>query len=282
VLDSILSWLVLFVPVFLGLLVILVPAKHEDQRSHMRWRYILGASLIVYGGLAWVQQSRTTKASAKDRQQAITDTAAETSARVSKTVGDQYEQMISDLTTQIQSLKDQLSNQSKSFANQLKQTDTELSGSISKVGTPVTKYAQLQFEVAGGSISPPTTLQSIRPDADGVYTVTFAVTNISDTPANAGEMWVYICDQCTWAAEPDGFDKPPGLVEKARHKAFPLLNPGVSLSDLTIKFKITGGPFAYSDVYFNYSCSTCGTISSKLQSIRNYFLPAGNSAFGVK
>ena len=115
-----------------------------------------------------------------------------------------------------------------------------------------------------------------RPDADGIYTVTFAVTNISDAPANAGEIWVYICDQCTWAAEPNGFDKPPGLVEQARHKAFQLLNPGVSLADLTIKFEIAGGPFAYTDLAFNYSWSTYGTMSPKMQTIRNFLLPAAN------
>lgn len=110
-LDQIFSWLVLVIPVFLGLVVILVPAKHEDEKGHMRWRHILGALLILYGGLAWVEQSRTSSVSSKDRQEAIEDTAAKTSAKVSKTVGDQYQQMVSDLTMQIQSLREQLADQ---------------------------------------------------------------------------------------------------------------------------------------------------------------------------
>jgi hypothetical protein len=115
--DQILSWLVLVVPVALGLVLILVPAKHEDEKRHMRWRYILGVSLIIYGGLTWVQQSRATKNSAKERESAIRETservASETSAKVTKLVGEEYQAMITDLSGQIQVLKQQLSAQAK-------------------------------------------------------------------------------------------------------------------------------------------------------------------------
>lgn len=116
-LDQVLSWLTLVVPVALGLVVILVPAKREDERSHMRWRYILGASLILYGGLSWWQQSRTIRASTKDRADAIrktsTEVAAETSKEVTKAVTDQYSQMVADQKSQITQLQSQLAAQGK-------------------------------------------------------------------------------------------------------------------------------------------------------------------------
>lgn len=115
--DQILSWPVLVVPVALGLIVILVPAKHEDEKGHMRWRFVLGISLILYGGLSWWQQSRATKASVKDRESAIQETAqtvaAATSASVTKTVTQLYSGMISDQKTQIAQLQSQLAEQGK-------------------------------------------------------------------------------------------------------------------------------------------------------------------------
>jgi len=272
--NELLSWLVLVVPVLLGVVVIAVPAKHEDERSHMRWRYILGLALIVYGGLAWVQQSRATNESLEDREKAIRDTAAQTSAEVSKTVGQQYEAMISDLNIQIEDLKKQLSMQAKDFAEQLKQTDTDLSGSISRVGTTPIKYAQLQFslwgEVAANQL--PILDESILPDSDGTISVDFTVTNISDTAADSVDMWVYICDRCVFASEPSGFDKPSGMRDVERHKMFASLNPGVSLEKMTVKIKFppfsAGTQFVNTELDLKYSCATCGKMSGDIQRLK--------------
>jgi hypothetical protein len=115
--DQILSWLISVIPVALGLVVMLVPAKSEDQKRHMMWRYILGLSLIAYGGLSWWQQFRLAKASVADREKAIKDTsqqvAAATSASVTQTVTNLYSQMISDLNSRIAQLQSQLAAQGK-------------------------------------------------------------------------------------------------------------------------------------------------------------------------
>lgn len=277
-LDQLLLWLVLVIPVFLGLVVILVPAKHEDEKGHMRWRYALGVLLILYGGLAWIQQSRAAKSSTVDREKAIKDTAAETSATVSKTVGQQYEDMITDLTMQIQSLRDQLANQSKSFAIQLKQTETDVNGNISKVGTAPVKYAQLQFMIFDVESPTPRTSQTIGPDDNGIYTLDFTAKNISDTAAVSPEIWVHLCDHCVFAEEPSGFDRPQGLEEHSRHKQFQILNPGVSMEKMTLKFKIVGGPFRYADIGFDYSCASCGKMTD-VQTIRNFILPPLHNRF---
>lgn len=90
-LDQVLSWLVVVVPVLLGLVVMLVPAKQEDKRRHMRWRYILGACLIVYGGLSWWQQSRAAVASDKEvqsRRQEVEDLKAVMQANEVKNAAD--------------------------------------------------------------------------------------------------------------------------------------------------------------------------------------------------
>ena len=76
VFDKILELLVVVVPVALGLILILVPTKREDPKRHMLWRFVLGACLIVYGGLTWWQQSRAKRIANKERESAIEETSA--------------------------------------------------------------------------------------------------------------------------------------------------------------------------------------------------------------
>ena len=257
--DQVLSWLIAFVPVILGVLVIAVPAKHEDEQTHMRWRYVLGGVLIVYGVLVWVQQTRALSEAQADQQKAITDTAAKTSAavsaEVSKTVGAEYQNMIADLNMQIQSLQHQLSDQAKDFARQLRQTDADLNGSISKFGIPPTRYAQLEFKAFSGS-SP-----TIIPDKDGVFSVDFIFTNTSEVGTGTGDVWVFICDECEFAGNQVGFDSPVGLIDREKHMTFPQLNPGVTMERKTIRIKITGGPFSWTDLGFRYACAECGKVN---------------------
>ena len=80
--DLLLSWAVTVLAVVIGFLLIFVPPKEENEHRHRRWLRILGGLLIFYGFLAWFQQARATKAAAKDRQEAIIATAAETSKQV--------------------------------------------------------------------------------------------------------------------------------------------------------------------------------------------------------
>jgi hypothetical protein len=114
-LDSILSWVVLLVPVVLGVIVIAVPARHEDEKGHMRWRYALGVCLILYGAITWWQQSRDRTTAAKERQKAVQETAAETSKQVTATVSDLYSHMISEQKTQIANLESELKAQSRNL-----------------------------------------------------------------------------------------------------------------------------------------------------------------------
>lgn len=111
--DAILSWTVIFVPVVLGVIVIAVPARHEDEKSHMRWRYALGVCLIVYGGLAWWQQSRDRSASTKERLRAVQETATETSKQVTAVVTEQFKQTVADQQKQISILQSKLDAEAK-------------------------------------------------------------------------------------------------------------------------------------------------------------------------
>jgi|HubBroStandDraft_6_1064221.scaffolds.fasta_scaffold128362_2 hypothetical protein len=99
-----LDWLVLVVPVVLGVVLILVPAKREDPKVHMRWRYALAVSLILYGFLVWRQQSDASRTAIVDRDRAVRDTSAQVSAEVTTV----YETKFGEQKRQIEQLQSQL------------------------------------------------------------------------------------------------------------------------------------------------------------------------------
>lgn len=107
------EWLFVVIPVVLGLIVILVPTKKEDAKGHTRWRYILGACLLLYGLLAWWEQNNQDR----QRDKAIRDTSEQVSVQVTKdvtkAVAEQYQAVIQNLTSQIGDLKGQLAAQGK-------------------------------------------------------------------------------------------------------------------------------------------------------------------------
>jgi hypothetical protein len=187
--DSVLSWLVLVVPVVLGLIVILVPAKREDAKRHMRWRYILGASLILYGCITAWQQHRAIKASTKERDDAIKQTSAQVTRDVTKIVGDQYSEVVKNLTDQIGDLKGQLAKQSKDV-NTIKGSDI------------VTGKKPINVNVVNPTSAPPPTAgeslpnvswtqeQTASVDGKAVTLVTFRVGDYLRVPA-----FIAVCDR---------------------------------------------------------------------------------------
>jgi hypothetical protein len=258
VVGHILSWLVVVVPVFLGLIVIVVPARLENEQKHMRWRYALGACLILYGGLAWLEQSSSESQSVRDREQAVEDTAAKTSAQVSATVGKEYQAMIDDLNSQIKSLKQQLAEQSTDFTRELMKAKSDLSGSISRVTPP--ENADIQFTLTPSPEDRPVMAKALPLGIDGVVSVDFQATNISNVGAASLDLWIHLCDGGGFAKEPAGFENPNGdATSVIRHRAWGDLNPQVTTAKMTVDVKLPGNathrPF---QIAFIYSCRNCG------------------------
>jgi hypothetical protein len=255
------NFVVAWIPFLVSILIAFVP---DLRKAHVAWRIA-----IIVIGLAWSvvlarQQVLTLRESRKDQEEAIDKAVAESNRHSD----DKFGQVERDL----ESSKTDLGAQIERVPALITKTESDLNNSISRVGTTPVRYAQLQFEVFDATYPTPRVLQTISPDSEGIYTVNFTATNISDTAATTADLWVHICQECTYAEEPKGFDRPQGLEEHSRHRMFQILNPGVTMEEMTIKLKITGGPFAYTDVFFTYSCASCGKISPP-QSIRNYLLP---------
>jgi hypothetical protein len=105
----------IFAPFALSIVPIFIPPRSEDERSHMRWRYVLVCFGVLFSVLAWWQQSRALKAAVNDRESAITETservATNTAARVTDALNKQYGSFISDLYKEMGGLKGQMQTQ---------------------------------------------------------------------------------------------------------------------------------------------------------------------------
>lgn len=257
------NFLAAWIPFVLSILLAFVPEHTMTRPKKYLWRSGVIAVGFIWSVVLWHQQVVADNTAKQDQARIVSQAVSESNQHSDGKIG----QVEGDL----QSTRADLEARIDKVPQLLTKTESDLNSSISKVGTAPVKYAQLQFEIFDPTASVPRMSQTISPDDNGVYTLDFGVTNVSDTAASSGEIWVHICDQCAFSEEPNGFDRPNGLDERSRHKLFQNLNPGVSLERMTIKFKIAGGPFAFTDVFFNYSCASCGKIAPP-QSIRNFLL----------
>ena len=114
------------------------------------------------------------------------------------------------------------------------------------------------------TIENPVLTETVQPDTNGDFPVDFGIMNGSPSTAEAIDFWIAICDQCSFAKEPVGFEKASGADDHIRHKTIESLNPGVSFEKTTILVKslATGGFF---QIAFRYSCKTCGGKMSQTQ-----------------
>ena len=100
---------------------------------------------------------------------------------------------------------------------------------------------------------------------NGIVEVTFSVKNDSDIPAKHGNIWLYICEGCSFAEEPKNLEIIKSINEdRIRRKSFDLINPGESLEPITVKIfpPIGFNPFL---IAFAYACETCPQVKSDLE-----------------
>lgn len=189
-LGQVLNWLVVFVPVALGLIVILVPSKHEDPRRHRRWRRILGISLIVYGGVVWWQGAHNMNEQAAiraegDRRTAAIQTQYDTLNGQLKVIGQFVEHPPAGLT------KDQVADVVR----------TQIAAAAGKSQSPASGPPQTISPIPAGSPTdlpqnPPglkaQALQLAHGMHDWIASARQIVPDIPDTPENNGKRMFYL------------------------------------------------------------------------------------------
>jgi hypothetical protein len=251
------NFTVAWIPLVVSILIAFVP---DLRKAHIAWRIAVISIGLLWSVVLARQQVLILRQARKDQMAAVTQAVQQSNQHSDA----QFSQVEKDL----ESSKTDLDSKLADLPNLLSKTKSDLNSSISKVGTAPQKFAVLKFQTwPPGSAGTP---QTISPDSEGIYTLDVAVTNTSDTATGNGDLWVILCDHCSFAVMPAGFDKPNGTDDSVRHMVFGQLNPGVSLQKVTIKFKISGGPFSYADLGFRYSCADCGKMTENIQTIRSY------------
>jgi hypothetical protein len=81
---------------------------------------------------------------------------------------------------------------------------------------------------------------SVRADSDGDFPVEFSVRDVADVAADESDVWIRICDRCSFAKMPEGFDEVPGEGEHERHLHLALLNPGAAVK-MRANIKVSDG-----------------------------------------
>jgi hypothetical protein len=220
------------------------------DRGTRRWRTLIIAVGIGFSSLLWEQQRLAVQASKREQQKAI-DTAI---ANANKHSDAQFSAVRGDFENVTKRLKGRLSE----LSAQVAKSGTDLVGATATVGRGPAKDAQLQFAFWSDSLPFPTS-KTVPLGPDNTLSVDFTVTNISDAPATAVEIWVQLCNECAFTKEPEGFDEPGGTDDLIRHKQLAQLNPGESVAKVTIDIKTTK-TFDVVPLAFRYSCATCGSV----------------------
>ena len=256
---TLVNFAVAWLPFAFSIVVAFIP---DMKRAPIAMRVVVVLFGLGYSVLLWQQQTISLKANQEDQRQAIM-TAVEKS-------NEHSDQQIATVRSDLDEVAKNFGREFEGLSSLLAESTTNISASISKVGVPLVKNAQIQFSFYKERLpesSFPLTVIELRPTDEGVYSVEFFAKNISDdASAKSVDMWVFICDACAFNKEPEGFDKPAGIPEISRHKYFNLLNPGVSIAKMIAEVKLTR-PSAGFEMGFQYSCETCGPKSA-IQKVR--------------
>jgi hypothetical protein len=252
------NFLVAWIPSVLSVLVAFVPEKDLERRMRLRWRFAVVAFGFIYSLMLWHQQGLNDLANSQQTQTAI-------STAVSQ-ANDHSDKQFDRTQGQITDVRNNLETTEKNLASKVDESTSTISTGLGKVGKPEPpELPKLQFSLWKDDIQvaeTPILTETVQQEDDGTIPVEFFFTNISNVAADSVDMWVHICTTCSFAKEPEGFDKPAGINEQTRHRIFASINPGVSFQKSLVAFTSptppTGGKTFRVGMSFSYSCKNCG------------------------
>jgi hypothetical protein len=127
------------------------------------------------------------------------------------------------------------------------------------------RIASLQFSFwVATPAAFPLTMQSLRPGPNNAFAVEVTAQNISNVSANDGEIWIMICQVCSFVDEPVGFTRLQGMSEKMRYKRFTFIRPGIFLERMTINVTMPSAAFKIGsfEMSLKYACAECGRVDN--------------------
>lgn len=260
------NFVVAWIPAFLSILVAFIPDKELEVRMRIWWRTSVILGGVFYSVFLWHQQTLTDLATTASQNQAINAAVTRANAHSDekfRTVTNE----VSGVQKQVQAVGKQLNVQGVEYAKDLASATGNIDKAINTVGKPVPPPpAILTFSLWSPAATPthPVLIQTVKPGKDGSFPVSFTVTNAGTTTAKSIDIWIQVCDVCSFAKGPAGFELPNGTDPHVRHRRIGDLNPGVSFEKMTAFVKAPLLPPRFA-VAFRYSCEDCGGKTSANQ-----------------
>lgn len=253
--DLILSIGIGLLTAFLALL-----AGHVATEKHLyRWLFWVGGIMLAMFFVITGVRTYRVASSAKTPEQIVMTAVQEANGHTDRAID--VANMHTD--SEVGKVRDDLSSVRRgleSISSQFNQGAADLKESISKVGKPDPPIpANIQFSLWSETMPLPILRSTLRPDKDGIYTVEFVVTNLSDTTtAHLIDTWVDLCMDCSFATEPQQFGRPAGMRDQTRYRRIEVLNPGASTEKQSLQIRFAKPGFTNFEIGWRSSCEVCG------------------------
>ena len=232
------------------------------RRAHVVWRVLIVLFGIAWSFLLWRQMDLSAKQAIDDQKAIVKDAVTQSDSHA--------DQQFDKTQGQITEVKNSVAETEKDLDSKVDQSTSTLSVDLSKVGKPAPpEQPNLRFSLWKDALRPdefPLESINLPLDKDGTLEIPFAVMNDSSVEADNVEIWVFICDLCSFSKEPAGFDKPAGLNEHIRHRTIPEIGAGVVIREnntIDVKLDQSGGNNTV--VVFKSTCKTCGRVKQSEQ-----------------
>ncbi len=254
--PRLINFLAAWIPFVLTVLFAFVPSAKEMKHPWIKWMWRGGVMAVGFGwsAMLWHQQALTDTENQQQIQKAVANANAPLERKFTA-----VQQDVGILGGQVQTLGKSLDNTSKILSDAVKASSDRLDASIGKVGKPESPIpARLVFTLfdLAATVDKPVLSKTIQPDSDGNFPVEWAFINASESTADQIDVWIQVCDKCSFAKEPEGFEKIPGADEHVRHRLIQSINGSVAFEKVTILVKCSlSNPF---QIGFKYACKTCG------------------------
>jgi hypothetical protein len=250
-------------PTILSILFAFVIDKDLEGRVKMAWRAGIVVCGLLLSVLLWHQQTLADKQSDNQIQSAV-NSAVDKSNKHADEQFNRVQDNVGNVQKQVTGLGQSLDDTKRAISGELQQTSSALNSSIGKVGKPEPpELAKLQFSLwKAGLLESQYPLKQVNVDQqlDGSVQVQFAVRNVSHVQAEAIDIWVFICQACSFAKEPEGFDNPKPNQTTVRHRVIPELNPGVAVGDNILNIKVNQPGLPFTTIAFGSTCKNCGAF----------------------
>jgi hypothetical protein len=256
--PQLVNYAVACIPVILTILIAFVP---DLRRAPVRWRIAIVAIGLIWSGLLWRQLVQAEREQAKVAREQIRVVAEAVSTAVAQSVEKSNKHSDTHSEQQTEAVKKELHVEMRQFAGTVTGEFAKDTATIAEKAKPAPPgIAKLAFTFAPFA-SVDALITTIHAHVvDGAVTVSLAVGNISDYAAVNPEIWVRLCDSCTYAKEPEGLEKLKGQMEEHdRYKRMPTMNPEVFTPAMSVSIAV---PIGAPDLQIGvrYACETCGHV----------------------